>query len=397
MSILAECPFCKRKQSLRNKRCTCGADLDKVKRSKKIRFWINYRFPGGKQRREPVGFSITEARDAEGKRRVQKREDSHFEYSVVSKLTFQELSEWYLGLKSVKKLASYFRVKISLRNFNKVFGDRKINTIKLMELENFQEDREEQGYAFGTIDLEMVIVKAMINKAFDNDLVDGRVLKVFKKVKRKLKTGANARKRTITFEEYLRLIEIAPKHIKDILTTAYFTGMRSRELRLIQWAHIDREKMFIRLPAEITKESKPKDIPINHHVKKVFDNVPRALKHDFVFTNEGQPIKYRNTLLQWFKNICKKAKLPYGRKALNGITLHDFRRTVKTNMLYAGVNQVYRDLILGHSLKGMDVHYLSVSENSLREAMDKYTKWVDENLKITSVDFSVDEKVIFHI
>ena len=62
MSILAECPYCKRKQSLKNKRCKCGEDLDKLKRSRKVRFWINYRLPGGKQRREPVGYSIAEAK-----------------------------------------------------------------------------------------------------------------------------------------------------------------------------------------------------------------------------------------------------------------------------------------------------------------------------------------------
>ena len=36
--------------------------------------------------------------------------------------------------------------------------------------------------------------------------------------------------------------------------------------------------------------------------------------------------------------------------------MHDLRRTVKTNMLAAGVDKTYRDLALGHSLQGMDAH-----------------------------------------
>ena len=75
------------------------------------------------------------------------------------------------------------------------------------------------------------------------------------------------------------------------------------------------------------------------------------------------------------------AKVPYGRKVEGGATFHDIRRTVKTNMFYAGVDKVYRDLILGHSLKGMDVHYLSPSEEALRKAMDKYADWIDEKVK----------------
>ena len=81
MSILAECPFCKRKQSVKNKLCKCGENLDKLKRSRKVRYWINYRLPGGKQRRESVsafkdlnGYSIEDARIALSKRQIQKRE-----------------------------------------------------------------------------------------------------------------------------------------------------------------------------------------------------------------------------------------------------------------------------------------------------------------------------------
>ena len=46
-------------------------------------------------------------------------------------------------------------------------------------------------------------------------------------------------------------------------------------------------------------------------------------------------------------------------------------------MLYAGVDKVHRDLILGHSLKGMDVHYLVPSDQSLTNAMIRYTDWLD--------------------
>ena len=67
MAILAECPLCRKKQSVRNKSCMCGNNLDKAKRNKKVKFWISYRLPGGKQRREFVGYSVEEAKDAEGK------------------------------------------------------------------------------------------------------------------------------------------------------------------------------------------------------------------------------------------------------------------------------------------------------------------------------------------
>ncbi len=124
MSILAECPVCGRVWRLSAKVCkVCKNDLDQSKRSRTVRYWINFRLPGGRQRREPVGYSIEEARDADGKRRAQKRENRIFDMLPESKMTFQELTGWYLDLATVKALASYRRIESSFANFNREFGN----------------------------------------------------------------------------------------------------------------------------------------------------------------------------------------------------------------------------------------------------------------------------------
>lgn len=35
---------------------------------------------------------------------------------------------------------------------------------------------------------------------------------------------------------------------------------------------------------------------------------------------------------------------------------------------------------VGHSLKGMDAHYIVLSDESLKEAMDKYTEWLNKQI-----------------
>ena len=134
MAILAECPFCHRKQAVKNRVCPCGEDLIQLKRSKRIRYWISYRLPGGKQRREAVGYSIEEARDAEGKRRSQKRENRIFDIKPETKMTFNELTQWFLSLEKVKSLAYYPTLTINLKKFNAVFGDVIVNQIKPVDL-----------------------------------------------------------------------------------------------------------------------------------------------------------------------------------------------------------------------------------------------------------------------
>ena len=391
MAILAECAFCHNKQSVKNKVCKCGADIDKQKRSKKVRYWIDFRVPGGKPRREPIGYSIQEARDADGKRRVQKRENRIFDMLPASNMTFDELKKWYLELKSVKGLKSYRRIESALANFVVEFGNRIIGTLKPVELENYQEKRTGEGAAPATIDMEISIAKTMITKAFDNDMVDGRILKAFRSVKRKLRHGSNARKRIVRVDEYQRLIDKAAQHLKPIIITAFNTGMRMGEILNLKWSQVDRKAGFIRLPAESTKEKKDKTIPINHHVETLLNDLPRALRHNNVFTYRGNSIQECG-IKRSFRTACRDAKVPYGRKTENGITFHDIRRTVKTNMLNAGIDKAYRDTILGHSLKGMDVHYIAPDESDLKRAMDSFTEWLDGELQLSSVDQTLDQK-----
>jgi integrase len=225
-------------------------------------------------------------------------------------------------------------------------------------------------------------------------------LKVFNNVKRKLKKGSNARKRTLSFTEFLKLIGESPEHLRNVLIVAFNTGMRKGEIRKLRWSHVDFESMFIRLPVKITKEGRDKDIPINHHVKAVLDSLRPSLgvvsegHHDFVFSYNGKPIKGAGGLRRSLKTACEKVGIVFGRNVKDGFIFHDIRRTVKTNMLAAGVQKEYRDIILGHSLQGMDTHYIVPDENTLCQSMEQYTHWIDDQIRaiFENVDHSVDQE-----
>jgi integrase len=378
MAVLAECPVCHRKQKTKNKACSCGEDLDAAKRSKKVRYWIMYRLPGGKQRKEYVGYSVQEARDADGKRKGQKREGRIFDMLPGVNTTFQELADWYLGLRSVTKLVSYPGVKSNLDTFNKEYGLRTVRSLTPKDLEDYQDLREDRGLAPATIDKGIILVQGMVRKAYDNDMIDDKALKAFRRVKPRLRKGENARTRIVSVDEYLRILDNSCRHIRAMVTVAYNTGMRHGELKGLKWSHVDREKWFLRLPAELTKERKPRDVPVNEHVKETLVNLPRAMHHDFVFTFGGNPIasQIRNA----FRGACGRAGITYGMKVKGGLRFHDLRASFKTHMLEAGVDKALRDKMVGHSFEGMDTHYLRLNDDHLRGAMGKYTDWLDEQI-----------------
>jgi len=242
----------------------------------------------------------------------------------------------------------------------------------------------EQSRAPSTIDKELTFVKAMIDEAFENRKVSGETLRAFKskKVKRLMKGASNARERTLTIEEYISLKGEAAPHLRAMLTICWYTGMRTGEIHKLKWSYIDKEAGFIRLPADVTKEKKPKNIPMSKHVKEVLLSLPLPRHRIYVFTFNGKPIASADGHKRSFKTACKEANIPYGIKTPGGITFRDVRTTVKTNMLSAGVDKVYRDIILGHSLLGMDQYYMKPSEEDLHEAMRQYTQWIDDQISI---------------
>ena len=398
MAILAECPICHRKQSTRNKKCAeCGDNIDRQKRNGNARFWITYRL-SGKQRKEFVGHSIEEARDADGKRRGQRHEGRIFEILPQSQITFTDLAKWYLSnLESDVELTeaarargknrkgitrSYLdRVKSSLSKFNSAFGDTLAADITEEAVKRYCAGRERSISPY-SLDVEMSIIRTMINEAFDADKVGGPVLKVFRRIKAIATAEDKTRKRALSIQEAKQLFEAAPPYLRAMLVLGLHTGMRLSEIRLLNWSHIDRKAGMIRLPGEITKTKRARSVPLTAPVLTELDSLPRHL-HGFVITYNGQPLSSVGAVRHSMRSACKLAGIPYGRKAEAGIIFHDTRRTAKTNMVKAGVNKVYRDLILGHSLQGMDAHYISEPglEDELRQAGIFYSRWLQDQIE----------------
>jgi integrase len=383
MAVLQECPICRRKQSLKRKKCLCGEDLDKAKRSKRVRYWISYRFPGGKQRRELVGNSISEARDADGKRKAEKREGKLFEIKLDTKMTFQELSKWYLGLEKVRGLASFFVIELSLKKFNKVFGDTIVSKIMPADLENYQERRRKEGMADGTIDHEIGKTKTMIIKAFDNGLVGAETLRTFKKVKRLVKKNSDARNRILSHAEFKSLKDNLPKHLEGMVAMGYYTGMRFGEIHSLTWDQIDMKSRIICLEAADTKDRERRNIPICEELYEEIKRVPRAVHDPHVFQFRGKPVKNIRTGLV---KACGKAGIVYGRFKKDGFVFHDLRHTFNTNMRKAGVPESVIMKITGHSTREMFDRYNTVDDEDTKNAVRQLGSFLQ------SVDQNVDQR-----
>ena len=388
MAILAECPICRRKQSLKHKICKCGEDLDKAKRSQRVRYWINYTLPKDsqgkrKQVRQFVGKSIEEARDANGKRRVQKRENRIFDMLPESTMTFQELTDWFLGLEKVKERAYYEVLKINLASFNSVFGHIIVNQIKPVDLEEYQTKRKKAGYADSYVDQEIGAARTVINKAFDNDMVGGDIMKTFKKVKKLLKRNANARDKVLTPDQFKNLMTALPFHAKAIVATAYYTGMRKGEILELTWDKVSLKNRIIELEPEDTKDKEARKIPIGDELYEILKNIPPAIHNKHIFMYDGEPV---TDIRDGLKRACDEVGILYGRNIKGGFVFHDLRHTFNTNMRKSGVPESVIMKITGHSTREMFDRYNTIDEDDARKAVEKM------EVHFANLDQSVDQK-----
>jgi integrase len=377
MAVLAECPFCHTKQSVRNKLCKCGGVLVKLKRSDKVQYWITYRLRGGKQKFEKISgeqaTSLDYAKDAEAKRKVQKRENRIFEIKAEAKMTFQELTDWYIDLESVKAKKYFWVLSLSLKKFNSQFGNVMVYDIKPSDLENYQAKRKSQGKAESTIDQEIGAAKAVINKAFKDDMVGGDVLKRFQGIKKLLKRNSNSRKRILTPDEFNQLVDSSTRHLKAILWTGYLTGMREGEILGLTERKVFLRDRITRLSAEDTKDGEAREIPICEDLHGVLSRLPRGIHEDYpIFSWGGKRMK---GIQAGLSKACERVGIAYGRFIEGGFIFHDLRRTFVTDMRRAGVPESVIKEIMGHARREVIDGYNQVSMEDMRQAVERLVQY----------------------
>jgi integrase len=371
MAILAQCPnpACRKRQSAKNKICACGENLDKAKRSKRVKYFITYRI-GGKLKTEYSGTSIDDARAAHGKRKAQIKENRILEILPEANQTFSQLADWYLDLDKVKHKKKYLKVvKSNLKRFNEVFGDMRIKDLRLPDLESYQ-TRRIRKFKPKTIDDQIGAARAMVTKALNADLIGGGdLLKPFRLTKNLLRKGDNRRRRHLEKIEYRQIYGALRNHAKLIFAMGYFTGMRTGEILNLTWDKVDLAGRMIYLTAADTKEGRAKRVPITKTLRAELMQLPGP-HMGCVFTY-GKKSAAMGDITEGLESACDKAGVIYGRFKKDGFIFHDLRHTFITNCRRAGIAGNVRKAITGHSNgRDMDQRYDTISAADLQNAVD---------------------------
>ena len=159
-----------------------------------------------------------------------------------------------------------------------------------------------------------------------------------------------------------------PEYLQDFAHFGYVTGMRSGEIKSLEWSRTDSDT--VRLRAVDAKTGKPRSVPVAGEIAEIIERRRAIAKGPWIFHLDGEEIgDFRNawqracvlTGLGTFycrecdvkldtKCQCPKCEWKWDGQdvapAYRGKLFHDFRRTPVRDMLRGGVNPAQKKLAI---------------------------------------------------
>ncbi len=189
----------------------------------------------------------------------------------------------------------------------------------------------------------------------------------------------NVRQGFIEHEQYVKLREALPSHLKALFVVGYHTGARVGELRKVdRHTQLDLAAGEIRLFGEQTKNKRPRTLPIYGEMKHWLTFQVEELNQKFpacpwLFHYYGRAIGGH---LKGWEKACKAA-------GLAGLHFHDLRRTAVRNMERAGIPRKVAMEISGHRTESVYRRYDIVSQRDLRIAAAKLETYLNSQAVTT--------------
>lgn len=286
----------------------------------------------------------------------------------MPKITFNEAADAFLAYSRSRK-KSFKQDGFYVNNLKRFFGDKPLECLNLDMVEKYLNWRRKDGNTHwkplsntslnrDLACLKTLVRRALLNRQIDRNPIEG--VKLFKET---------SRNRTLTAEEYQKLLDCSPPHQRPIVSLAFITGMRKGEIFGLTWEKVDFQNGIITLEAEDTKTQEKREIPMDETLKEMFRRIPRTLGCPYVFNHNGKQLNHAKT---GFRNACQKA-------GLEGFHFHDLRHCAVTNMRKAGVPESVIMSISGHKTNAVFRRYDRIDRTDRLDALERVRVFNDAN------------------
>lgn len=325
-------------------------------------WWIKY-YRNGKPYRE----SSESERESDARKLLRRRQGEislgRFIGPDADRITVGELGEDFLNDYRINGRKSLDKAERTVKHVKNFFGDYRAHDVGADLVKKYVSARQGEKAANGTINRELAALKRMYNLGIHAE-------KIYRKPYIPMLQENNVRTGFYERGEFLALRSTLPDYFKSVVTFAYYTGWRKREILSLRWNQIDLQARTVRLDPGTTKSGEGRTIALEGDLLEVIQGqwekrkvaeIPGhspTLLCPYVFHREGRPIgDFRGI----WSAACKE-------KRLEGKLFHDFRRTAVRNMIRAGVPERVAMMVSGHKTRSVFDRYNIVSEEDLKEA-----------------------------
>jgi integrase len=187
----------------------------------------------------------------------------------------------------------------------------------------------------------------------------------------------NARQGFLERDQLERVCARLRPAVVAIVRFAYLTGWRKREVFGLKWADVDFGAGVLRLDADRSKNGRARSYPFAQHpgLSALLRARRTVACGPYVFHHHGKP--YRDIWHQ-FKRACAAC-------GLQGMTVHDMRRSCVRNMERAGVPRRVAMALTGHRTESVYARYDIVNEGDLGEGVRRVASYQCGNQMLVNV------------
>ena len=240
-----------------------------------------------------------------------------------------------------------------------VFAAFRMNRITRSDVVAFHHAVKEKGYAAGTCNRMLVLMKFIYNCAIRWDVLPatgnpGKGVEPFE--------DNGARERYLTEKEVGRLFDELDRNrnvqVAQVIRLLLYTGARKREILDARWERIDFGRRILTVP--LSKSGKPRYIPLSDAAMELLQSLPRDPEIPWVFFNPKTKKPPVSIFYAW-DSIRKKV-------GLGEVRLHDLRHSFASFLVNSGRSLYEVQKLLGHYDPKVTMRYAHLSPGALIDA-----------------------------
>ncbi len=278
--------------------------------------------------------------------------------STLNLMEFVE--QHYLPYVRQRKRSTHTDLSLLKNHILPTFGSNRLSRVSKADVVAFHTAKRQEGYAPGTVDRLVILLRYMFNLACKWGLLSSHEhpVKNFD-----FYNAPNARERYLLAEEVEKLIkalqESENKDLLSIVQGLLLTGCRRGELLNARWEDVDLIRGIWKIP--FTKQGRPHYLPLTQDLKDYFQGLPSLGQSEYLFPSPVTGRPYKSLYYSWDR-ARRLAGMPE-------LRIHDLRHSFASFLVNSGRSLYEVQRLLGHTSPRTTQRYAHLSMDSLLEAM----------------------------